>query len=564
MKRLEWLADLGRIVIRFSYDPMLVEEVKSIAGRRWHRDQKFWSIPIESAGEAATLLLPLGFDPSSEVEGLLNGDVEGLAGLAQLVAENSGSSESKDSGWSVTRLNETVRDAVIRSVPETVWLVGEVLEFDRNRHRDHVFFRIVEKTEGDDTPCATVSAVLFRGDRDRVLSRFEAAETELVDGLQVRVQVRVDLYVQSGSYQVVVEDIDPSYTLGEIARRRERILAEVRKQGLQDRNLSLPFPKPALRVGVLTSPGSDAWKDLIEELRQSGFAFDVTLHGVHVQGDRAETELLAGLSYFQKREAQFDVLLLIRGGGSRADLMAFDSLPLALAVAKHPLKIVVGVGHQADRSVLDEIAHSEKTPTAAAQQLVRLVSEYWQGVRGQVARIMVGAAHSIHTSRLDQQRLHALIIGASELALLERRRALQARGGSLAARAAGHIGEAKGVLWALRRGLHSGSLRMLERARSHQVQQQQGLLGGAMSCLGREGERQQARKARVQGADPSTILSRGFAWVKDESGRTISTADASLKGSKIEVRLRDGVLDARVEAARIDPSAGLSSRENDG
>ena len=88
MKRLEWLADLGRIVIRFSYDPMLVEEVKSIAGRRWHRDQKFWSIPIESAGEAATLLLPLGFDPSSEVEGLLNGDVEGLAGLAQLVAEN--------------------------------------------------------------------------------------------------------------------------------------------------------------------------------------------------------------------------------------------------------------------------------------------------------------------------------------------------------------------------------------------------------------------------------------------------------------------------------------------
>jgi exodeoxyribonuclease VII large subunit len=338
----------------------------------------------------------------------------------------------------------------------------------------------------------------------------------------------------------------------------------VRKQGLHERNLSLPFPIPALRVGVLTSPGSDAWKDLIEELRQSGFAFDVTLHGVHVQGDRAETELLAGLSYFQQREAQFDVVLLIRGGGSRADLMAFDSLPLALAVAKHPLKIVVGVGHQADRSVLDEIAHSEKTPTAAAQHLVRLVSEYWQGVRGQVARIMVGAAHSIHTSRLDLQRLHALIIGASELALLERRRALQARGGSLAARAAGHLGEARGVLWALRQGLHSGSLRMLERTRSHQVQQQQSLLGGARGCLRREGERQQARKARVQGADPRTILSRGFAWVKDESGRTISTADASLKGSKIEVRLRDGVLDARVEATRIDPSAGLSSRENDG
>ncbi len=564
MKRLEWLADLGRIVIRFTYDPMLVEEVKSIPGRRWHRDQKFWSIPIESVGEAATLLLPLGFDPSSEVEGLLNGDVEGLAGLAQLVAENSGDSEAMDDGWSVTRLNETVRDAVLSSVPETVWLVGEVLEFDRNRHRDHVFFRIVEKTEGDDTPCATVSAVLFRGNRDRVLSRFEAAETDLVDGLQVRIQVRVDLYVQGGSYQVVVEDIDPSYTLGEIARRRERILAEVRKQGLQDRNLSLPFPQPALRIGVLTSPGSDAWKDLIEELRQSGFSFDVTLVGVHVQGDRAETELLAGLSYFQQRKTQFDALVLIRGGGSRADLMAFDSLPLALAVAKHPLKIVVGIGHQADRSVLDEIAHSEKTPTAAAQHMVQLVSEYWQGVRDQVARIMVGAAHSIHASRLDLRRLDARLIGASELALLENRRALQARGGWLAARAAGHLGQARGVLWALRQRLQADSLRMLARAGESRQQQQQKLQMGALASLRREGERHQARKSRVQGADPRTILSRGFAWVKDESGRTISSSEESLKGSKIEVRLRDGVLDARVEATRIDPSAGLSSRENDG
>ncbi|MEE2856034.1 MAG: exodeoxyribonuclease VII large subunit [Planctomycetota bacterium] len=561
---MEWLADLGRIVIRFTYDPMLVEEVKSIPGRRWHRDRKFWSIPIESVGEAATLLLPLGFDPSSEVEGLLNGDVEGLAGLAQLVAENSGDSEAMDDGWSVTRLNETVRDAVLSSVPETVWLVGEVLEFDRNRHRDHVFFRIVEKTEGDDTPCATVSAVLFRGNRDRVLSRFEAAETDLVDGLQVRIQVRVDLYVQGGSYQVVVEDIDPAYTLGEIARRRERILAEVRKQGLHDRNLSLPFPQPALRIGVLTSPGSDAWKDLIEELRQSGFSFDVTLVGVHVQGDRAETELLAGLSYFQQRKAQFDALVLIRGGGSRADLMAFDSLPLALAVAKHPLKIVVGIGHQADRSVLDEIAHSEKTPTAAAQHMVQLVSEYWQGVRDQVARIMVGAAHSIHASRLDLKRLDARLIGASELALLENRRALQARGGWLAARAAGHLGEARGVLWALRQRLQADSLRMLARAGESRQRQQQRLQMGALASLRREGERHQARKSRVQGADPRTILSRGFAWVKDESGRTISSSEESLKGSKIEVRLRDGVLDARVEATRIDPSAGLSSRENDG
>lgn len=559
VKQLEWIPDLGRIVIRFPYDPMLVTEVKTIPGRRWHRDQKIWSVPLERVGEAARILLPLGFEPTPQVEKILNGEVEGLAGLAQQVEEAANQDESYQDGWSVSRLNEAAREALVQSVPATIWLHGEVLEFDRGRHRQHVFFRIVDKAEEDDRPSASVTAVLFQGQKERILERFRETGTELTDGLQVRVQVKVDLYVQNGSFQVVVEDIDPSYTLGEIARRRERILEQVRREGLEDRNRSLVWPPAPLRVGVLTSPGSDAWKDLIHQLDCSGYAFQVTLYGVHVQGERTEADVLAGLEYFEQRASEFDVLLMVRGGGSRADLMAFDSLPLALAVARHSLKIVVGIGHQADRSVLDELAHSEKTPTAAGQQLVERVGGFWEGVRDRVLGVMSAAQRllMVHRAQLDSSR--SQVVHTTRNSLLEQQHSLQFRIGRIGTAASRCIGEERGALKMKRRRLMDLPLRIIGGARQLRGERSRQILARAQQRLTLEEERIGFRTVQLRGADPRTILARGFSWVRDGSGRTISSADGVSPGDKIEVHLADGVLDATVESSRDEASGDLSS-----
>ncbi len=545
---MDWNSELARIVVNFSYDEMLIEEVKSISGRRWHRDHKFWSLPIESAGEAARVLIPLGFETSRQLEKLLTGEVEGLAGMV----EESGSSDDlseiqEQQGWTVSRLNETVREALLVSVPQTIWLVGEVLEFDRNQNKDHTFFRIAEKLEDDDKPRASVTAVLWQGNRQKVLDRFAETGSSLEDGLQVRVKVRVDLYVVKGSFQVVVEDIDPSYTLGEIARRRERILAEVTKQGLIDRNSSLPWPQLPLRVGVITSPGSDAWKDLIDELSCSGYSFSVDLHGVHVQGDRTEQEVLAALRYFEQRSDEFDVVLLIRGGGSRADLLAFDTLPLALAVAQHPLKIVVGIGHQADRSVLDELAHSEKTPTAAGQQLVGRVAGWWQQVTDRVARIMSGAARLLQAQRSDLSWLRDRVIQGVEWTITDQKRSLQQRGSVLKSAAFGHIGEARGRIKADRERLVAACQRSLRARELHRDRAIASLMQSARQRLILEGERWKSREKMVRGSDPSVILSRGFAWVRGESGDTIRSVGDPKNDELLEVRLQDGSIKARVE-----------------
>src|SRR5690606_32177216 len=142
---------------------------------------------------------------------------------------------------------------------------------------------------------------------------------------------RVELYVPWGSYRFLIEELDVGYTLGEAARRREEIRRRLAEEGLLDRNRALPFPALPLRVGLVTSRGSDAYNDVLSTFKESGFAFRVVADGVRVQGRQTEPSVLNALDWFRAHAAELDVLLICRGGGSRTDLAWFDSEPIARA-----------------------------------------------------------------------------------------------------------------------------------------------------------------------------------------------------------------------------------------
>ena len=578
MKILEWWAEKGRIRVRFPYDAVLVAEVKEVTGRRWHREEKAWSIPLESAGEAGKILLPLGFQAAPEVEKLLTGEIEGIAGLtqaAETIREHSGeehaSGESTD--WSVSRLNEEVRQAILQGMPKTLWLQGEVMGADRSLGRgsnaSHLYFRLVEKEQGADRPLAEVSAVMWNFRRDASFRKLEENGTPLEDGLKIRVKVRLDLYVARGQYQVTVEEIDPEFTLGELARRREEILAEIRRLEIERNNLDREMPVVPLRVGVVTSPGSDAWKDFHDELVRSGFAFEISLCGARVQGEGAESDLLRALAYFASREAEFDVVAVIRGGGSRTDLMAFDTLDLAKSVALHPVKVVVGIGHHADRSVLDELAHSEKTPTAVGQYLVSRVQESWDSVVGTAESIVdrASALIEMETERQIHSRKRVALLGRRALAVaVDKKEAQRLRCQRQLGRAIQQEGEA--LLMRTRR-IHSATSvqTQLERARQDsriqrlisaagnrlkagqrvRSESRRRLVSLASRSLLREQEQLAQRIRRNRSADPQQILGRGFAWIKNEKGTTVRNSDEVEKGDRLHIRLSEGSVDARVE-----------------
>lgn len=526
------------LLIRFAYREDLVAIVKDLPGRRWDPKAKVWRVPATHVEQVYAVFSRHLFDFAPEIPSLLAGTLRAPVPAAakgkappspptQLELPGAAAATPAEvPALTISQLNAQVRDGLRQQFRDAFWVVGEIVDFDKSAGRDHRFFQLVEKARGEARSLATVEVALFAKTAERLLPALAAGDPPLAlrDGLEVRVLVKVDLYVQTGRYQVVVQDIDPSFTLGKLALTREQILRELREKGLADRNRGLGFRVPTLRVGVLTSQEADGWNDFLRHLQDSRVGFEVTLFPVKVQGVDLRPTLLAGLAWFAAREHHFDVLCIVRGGGSRSDLAWFDDRDLALAVARHPLKIVVGIGHQRDQSVLDAIAHSEKTPTAVAEVLVRGVEEARADLRERAARLRAAAT----------DRLGAHARGTTGFA-----RALQRA-------VAQRLAAARADLLGAGRDLDSRTRLRLQHERAVLRHAVTGIQHGVGRRLERAAGRLDHGATKIRLLDPARVLARGFAIVRGDDGRVVPAAARVAAGASIQVAFRDGHVDARV------------------
>ena len=516
------------LLVRFPYREDLVEDMRTIQGRRWDRGGKVWKVPVKCIDAVVDTFLRHGFALAPEVSSLLAGTAGSAASANEpdsaLAPTETNSDPEADTAaqpaLSLSILNERVRSSVRGAFPDPIWVTGEVLDFDKSQRKRHVFFTLVEKRAGQDEPAAQAEVALFARTAERLTRKLDNPENPLAlrDGIEIRVLVRVDLYPTSGRYQLIIEDIDPSFTLGKMALSREQILAELRTRGLDQRNAELPIPTPPLRVAVLTSLESDGWSDFLAQLESSGLGFQVTCYSMRVQGRELRPTMLRGLEWFAERREEHDVLCVLRGGGSRTDLAWFDDRDLAFAIATHPLKVLCGIGHQRDRSVLDAITHSEKTPTAVGALLVDCVRGAQQALGG-LARTL-----STRTGHLLREQAHRTgTLGRSLLRVLERRldgdRRQLTESGKRVAR---------------------GTAGLLERRRARTQQHRGRLTNRSLLTLERAGSRLARQLARQRLLDPVRVLQRGYAVLRGPDG-AIVTGVASLRpGATIEVSLRDG------------------------
>lgn len=556
--------ETGDLQIRFPYRKDLVAVVRDLPGRRWNPSEKFWSVPERHLGEAAKVLIPQGFVASEEVQERLSAQDICADELAAQpapaprlspAADGEPASGSDDPGaLSISQLNEQVRELLRRSFRLPIWVHGEIVGFERNAHKQHVYFQLADKEDGDDRASGVVTAVLFAGERRTIEQRLaEAVEPfQLVDGIKIRVRARVDLYPPSGSYQIVVEDIDTSYTLGAIALRQEQILREVDTLGIREQNLRLPFPRPALRVALVTSYESDAYNDVVSELGRAPYSFAVDVYDCHVQGVRVEADVLAALDHLAVHQERYDVVVIVRGGGSRTDLMAFDSLPLALAVARHPLKVVVGIGHQRDRSVLDALAHSEKTPTAVAQHLVAIAAEEERHLAEAAARLARGGEGVLQEQRLRLERAAELFRTTAQLRLERAAARLGRDADSIRLGIARAWERERQRLRAASSEVGRGAERVLERQRDALARAARVVISGGVRQQRRSHEQLERLKLRVEAADPARILKRGYAWLRLEDGTSLKSVSQVNPGVRFNARLADGSIDGDV--ASVDPA----------
>ncbi len=525
--------DRKHLCIRFPYNPHLVAEVKELPGRRWDAAGKTWRVPAEHVDVVLTQLMKHGFAVAPEVSGLLaSGPAKAAAPKPRSTAP---AAAPGGDALTISALNQRIRDAVGKAFPEPIWVVGEVLDFDKQKNRQHFFFALVEKRAGEDKVAAQAAVALFATTASRLLEKLATAPEPLTlrDGIEIRARVRVDFYAPSGRLQLVIEDIDPAFTLGKLALTREAILRELRELGIAEQNRAKPLPVPPLRVGVLASLDSDGWNDFLKELETSGIGFAVTAYAVKVQGEELRPTVLSGLAWFAREAAAHDVLCIIRGGGSRTDLAWFDDREVALAVARHPLKILCGIGHQRDQSVLDLIAHSEKTPTAVAGYLVRAVQDEVLALDARGRRLCAEAKDAVHAAE------RRLTLAAQEL-----RRRTETR-----------LGLEQRTFVEARRRLTWGTQALLRRRTEQLLHAHDRLRAASALRLEREQQRLANAQTRQRLLDPATILMRGYTLVRDQQGRIVTRARSLAPGARIAVRFRDGVVHARAEQIEPEPEA---------
>ena len=393
----------------------------------------------------------------------------------------------------VSELLAKAQEVVVAGFPEPVWVRGEVTGY-RRTSGGAAFFRLADP-DVDEAALDVAGRGRVMAEVDRVLGATGVGG--LRSGVEIRARGTVGIERRNSVLRLSLLEVDPAFTAGRLAIDRAEVIRRLTADGSLAANALLPVPLVPLRVGLVTSRGSAAHGDFLDQLRRSPYRFAVKTAHVSVQGETAPDQLAAALSRFSPNLV--DVLAVVRGGGSKLDLAVFDTETVARAVANATVPVVTGIGHEIDHSVADEAAaFAVKTPSAAGEWLVSRVREY--------------------VDRLDRARVH--IRREANNALGRHQHLLQRTAADIA-----------------------GGANTLRRQRDSLDRLSSDIAGASRRVLERHGTALAALEDWFSAVDLDGTLRRGFAIVTDsDGGRVIKSTAQVSPGDRLRVRLADGTV----------------------
>ncbi|HSB51929.1 MAG TPA: exodeoxyribonuclease VII large subunit [Dissulfurispiraceae bacterium] len=447
---------------------------------------------------------------------------------------------------SLFEFNSLIRSAITYSLPDLYWVVAEIADV-RVTQRNHCYLELIEKER--ETVKAQSRATIWSSAFGLLSTKFEGATGErLKRGMKVLLCVEVGFHEVYG-LSLSVRDIDPTYSLGEMARRKGEAIQRLVAEGIMDRNKILALPLVPQRIAIISSPTAAGYGDFLNHLEHNprGFRFTTTLFAAAMQGAEAVASMTGALERVRMRRDLFDVVVMVRGGGSQADLSSFDAYDLAAEVARFPLPVITGIGHERDDSVVDMVAHRRmKTPTAVAEFLVGRVSAFAERLaemEKRIARLTEGAVRErryelVGIAQRVSQGLRRLLL-AVQYGLMNRERDLhEALKHSLII----HRRRLDGTVVSLRyppERLLAGASEKLAGLRNT-------LRGQVTHELRHQGSRIERIEQAVRLLDPENVLRRGFSITYVE-GKALRDARLVEAGLLIRTRLHRGELTSRVE-----------------
>lgn len=304
-------------------------------------------------------------------------------------------------------LNGRVRSTLQFEMPDAYWVQAEISGISPS-NQGHCYLELVQKDSTGKVFLAKAKANIWRGTWLKIKPYFEAETGEsLKIGMKVLLQVTVSFHEVYG-YSLVVQDIDPTYTMGDMARRRKEILDQLAKDGVIGLNRELDIPMLPQRIAVISSATAAGYGDFRNQLANNiyGFKFYVKLFQAAMQGDDVERSVIAALDSVAARRDDFDLVVIIRGGGAVSELSCFDSYNLAYNIANFPMPVITGIGHERDDTVADVVAHTKvKTPTAAAEFIISKVFDAASGLETLTRRMSESVLERMNLEKLRIERM---------------------------------------------------------------------------------------------------------------------------------------------------------------
>jgi exodeoxyribonuclease VII large subunit len=399
-------------------------------------------------------------------------------------------------------LNEHLRRVVALNFPQPLWITAEVAQLGFSR--GNYYLELVQKDEKSADLMAQAQAVIWMGTHRQLVARHGlAVQSVLREGVSLKLQVRPDFHERFG-LKLQILDLDPAFTLGQLDLQRRQTVLALREAGLFDRNRQLPLPSVLQRLAVVSSETAAGLQDFRRQLAENmdGYQFDLELFSTAVQGKNAGQEILEALATIARQSDRFDAVVVVRGGGSRLDLAAFDDLAICSAAAQMPLPVLTGIGHDVDESVLDMVvSRALKTPTAVAEFILQHNQTFEGKVLMALDQVRFAGLNLLKNSALQLEYLAGEIRGVSRQ----------------------HVYTARYRLDAVENSLPEWTTRFLQQRHE------------ALNQL----------EAYCAAIHPENVLRRGYS-ITTKNGKAVASPSDVLPGDTLETQVHAGIIVSRV------------------